>query len=75
LWTEQADEVALDSRLWPRLSALGERMWSDPATTWREAETRMLIHRARLVENGIAADRLQPEWCFQNENQCPWDQL
>lgn len=25
LWTEQVDEAALDTRLWPRAAALGER--------------------------------------------------
>jgi hexosaminidase len=52
---------------------LGERLWSDPKTTWREAESRMLMHRVRLVENGVTADRLEPEWCLQNDNQCPID--
>lgn len=71
LWSEQADEYTLDSRLWPRLSALAERLWSDPSTTWRDAESRMLIQRERLVENGIGAESIQPEWCLKNEGQCP----
>ena len=27
-------------KLWPRLSALGERLWSDPETDWKQAEIR-----------------------------------
>ncbi|XP_055687641.1 chitooligosaccharidolytic beta-N-acetylglucosaminidase-like isoform X2 [Lutzomyia longipalpis] len=71
LWSEQADDSALDSRFWPRASALAERLWTDPTDTWRDAESRMLIHRERLVENGVAADSLQPQWCLQNEGDCP----
>jgi hexosaminidase len=71
LWSEQVDEHSLDARLWPRLSALAERLWSDPTGSFRDAESRMLVHRLRLVENGIAAERLQPEWCLLNEEQCP----
>lgn len=70
LWSEQSDEFSLDTRLWPRSSALAERLWSNPQGTWRDAEQRMLVHRKRLVENGISADRLQPEWCLRNEDQC-----
>ncbi|XP_059613001.1 chitooligosaccharidolytic beta-N-acetylglucosaminidase isoform X2 [Phlebotomus argentipes] len=71
LWSEQADDYALDSRFWPRASALAERLWTDPSDSWRDAESRMLIHRERLVENGVAADSLQPQWCLQNEGDCP----
>lgn len=94
LWTEQTDELSLDSRLWPRASALAERLWSsminfisicnafrlfdpfvqfiDPMSSWRNAESRMLVNRLRLVNiGGISAERLQPEWCLQNEGDCP----
>ena len=30
----------------------------------------MLQHRHRLVQRGVRADRLQPEWCRQNTGQC-----
>lgn len=71
LWSEQADEHVLDGRFWPRASALAERLWSDPTTSWREAEPRMLEHRERLVQNGLAAESLQPQWCLQHEGDCP----
>ena len=71
LWTEQVDDEALDSRLWPRASAFAERIWTNPASGWRDAESRMLINRKRMVENGISADRLQPQWCLHNEEECP----
>lgn len=71
LWSEQADDNVLDGRFWPRASALAERLWSDPETTWRSAEPRMLVHRERLVENGLRAESLQPQWCLQNEGECP----
>lgn len=70
LWSEQADEYTLDSRLWPRASALAERLWTNPPSDWRAAEVRMLTHREELVMNGIAAEALQPEWCVQNEGNC-----
>jgi N-acetyl-beta-hexosaminidase len=28
LWSEQVDEFGLDAKLWPRASALAERLWS-----------------------------------------------
>lgn len=71
LWSEQTDHFTLDGRIWPRLSAMGERLWLNPTTHWRDAEPRMLVHRERLVENGIAAEMLQPQWCLQHEGDCP----
>jgi len=70
LWTEQADSTSIDSRLWPRSAAMAERLWSEPDFTWHHAEQRMLRHRERLVEQGIYADSLEPEWCMQNQGSC-----
>lgn len=70
MWSEQVDSAAVVHKLWPRVSALGERLWSDPAAGWKEAETRMVHHRRRLVARDIQADALQPEWCHQNEALC-----
>ena len=70
VWSEQIDHYTLDDRTWPRLSALAERLWTDPSTGWQQAESRMLIHRERLVENGIAAENIAPYWCVQNDGEC-----
>lgn len=71
LWTEQVDGTSVDSRLWPRAAAMAERVWAEPSGTWRDAEPRMLVHRDRLVGLGIAADAIEPQWCLQNEENCP----
>ncbi|EDW30345.1 GL17874 [Drosophila persimilis] len=73
IWSEQIDEHTLDNRFWPRASALAERLWSNPAESWKQAESRLLLHRERLVENGLGAEALQPQWCLQNERECPID--
>lgn len=71
LWQEQSDEAAFESRIWPRAAALGERLWSNPPEgSWASAEIRMVANRARMVERGVRADRLQPEFCAQYQGQC-----
>ncbi|XP_059489580.1 chitooligosaccharidolytic beta-N-acetylglucosaminidase [Neocloeon triangulifer] len=70
LWSEQVDEQTLDGKVWPRAAAMAERLWSDPAENWRQAEMRMINVRERLVARGVMADALQPEWCHQNDDKC-----
>ncbi|XP_055846291.1 chitooligosaccharidolytic beta-N-acetylglucosaminidase isoform X1 [Episyrphus balteatus] len=73
IWSEQIDEQTVDAKFWPRASALAERLWSNPKDNWRAAESRLLVHRERLTENGLAAEAIEPEWCLQNQNECPID--
>lgn len=75
LWTEQVDENILDARLWPRSSALGERLWSDPDTEShyaisKETFKRFSIFRNRLVQLGIKAEPIFPKYCAQNQDEC-----
>jgi len=70
MWSEQVDGAAVMHKLWPRASALGERLWTDPDTNWKQAELRMLAQRDRLLGRGVASDALQPEWCSQNQALC-----
>ncbi|XP_044735678.1 probable beta-hexosaminidase fdl [Chrysoperla carnea] len=78
LWTEQVNEMTLDGRLWPRAASFAERLWSDippvdieslveiPEDTY----TRLDTHRYRLIDRGISAESLWPEWCTYNPGLC-----
>lgn len=71
LWTEQADGASMMSRIEPRASAYGERLWRGPATGhWVEAERRLVNHRERIAARGVQADSLTHGWCRQNEGKC-----
>nr|XP_045625960.1 chitooligosaccharidolytic beta-N-acetylglucosaminidase-like [Procambarus clarkii]XP_045625961.1 chitooligosaccharidolytic beta-N-acetylglucosaminidase-like [Procambarus clarkii] len=70
LWTEQVDDASLDTKLWPRGAALAERLWTNPPTTWRQAEARFIHHRHRLLRRGVQPERIQPKWCHQNDGFC-----
>ncbi|XP_023161571.1 probable beta-hexosaminidase fdl isoform X2 [Drosophila hydei] len=76
LWTEQVDEGQLDNRLWPRVAALAERLWSDPNDDHDfdivppEVFRRISVFRNRLVELGIKAEALFPKYCAQNPGEC-----
>ena len=60
--------------MFPRVSALGERLWSGPSANWKDnfmdVEIRMVTHRQLLVDRGIKADALQPEYCYLSEGSC-----
>ena len=67
VWGEVADAVFLDQKLWLRASVLAERLWTPNATIEaycghkpcsydnRDLQPRMVKHRCRLVQRGIAA--------------------
>ena len=49
----QTDDNTVVGKIFPRASALGERLWSNPSERWYEAEQRMLQHRERLTQRGV----------------------
>ena len=66
MWTEKFDSSSVLPALFPRASALGEALWTNPKSNWHAADPRMEVHRDVLVKRGIAASALQPQWCLQN---------
>ncbi|OBS76984.1 hypothetical protein A6R68_16558 [Neotoma lepida] len=54
LWGEYVDGTNFIPRLWPRASAVGERLWSpENVTDLRDAYNRLAAHRCRMVSGGI----------------------
>ncbi|KAK1401357.1 Beta-hexosaminidase [Heracleum sosnowskyi] len=75
LWTEQADPTVLDSRVWPRASAMAEALWSGNVNEsgmkrYAEATDRLIEWRHRMVNRGIGAEAIQPLWCIRNPTMC-----
>uniref|UniRef100_A0A8C7TR44 Beta-hexosaminidase subunit beta n=1 Tax=Oncorhynchus mykiss TaxID=8022 RepID=A0A8C7TR44_ONCMY len=51
LWGEYVDATNLTPRLWPRASAVGERLWSDKdVKDTNDAYSRLIQHRCRMVQ-------------------------
>lgn len=66
MWGEQVDDVNFDARVWPRASAVAERLWSPASVNdLSQAKERISVHRCRLVRRGVAAGPLQPGYCAQ----------
>ncbi|ROT81164.1 hypothetical protein C7M84_000080 [Penaeus vannamei] len=74
LQSHEVDNNGLQSKIWPRLSAFAERLWTDPTdSSFLDAgftQKRLNIQRTRMVSRGIRADPLQPEYCMQDESAC-----
>ncbi|XP_012726831.2 beta-hexosaminidase subunit beta isoform X2 [Fundulus heteroclitus] len=64
LWGEYVDATNLTPRLWPRASAVAERLWSaKEVTDITDAYSRLSVHRCRLVQRGVPAQPLSPSFC------------
>ncbi|XP_040478122.1 beta-hexosaminidase subunit beta [Ursus maritimus] len=64
LWGEYVDATNLTPRLWPRASAVGERLWSQQnIKDLEDAYDRLTIHRCRMARRGIAAEPLFTGYC------------
>uniref|UniRef100_A0A8C6R8E8 Beta-hexosaminidase n=2 Tax=Nannospalax galili TaxID=1026970 RepID=A0A8C6R8E8_NANGA len=69
LWGEYVDATNIIPRLWPRASAVGERLWSPQnVTDVQDAYNRLAIHRCRMIRRGIAAQPLFTGYCPKYEN-------
>uniref|UniRef100_H3D7E1 Beta-hexosaminidase n=1 Tax=Tetraodon nigroviridis TaxID=99883 RepID=H3D7E1_TETNG len=64
LWGEYVDSTNITPRLWPRASAVAERLWSSKdVRDINDAYNRLSGHRCRMVERGIPAEPLFVSFC------------
>ncbi|XP_049874193.1 chitooligosaccharidolytic beta-N-acetylglucosaminidase isoform X3 [Pectinophora gossypiella] len=69
-WSEYVDAQGLDTRVWPRAAAVGERLWSNPSSGANAAEPRLQRLRERLINRGLRPDALSPGWCAHHDAMC-----
>ncbi|KAI8799696.1 glycoside hydrolase superfamily [Cladochytrium replicatum] len=64
MWGELTDSTNLITTLFPRVSVLGERLWSDRnARDAAEAQIRLYWFRNSLVRRGVGSMPIFPEYC------------
>ncbi|XP_019614522.1 PREDICTED: beta-hexosaminidase subunit alpha-like isoform X2 [Branchiostoma belcheri] len=64
MWGEYVDGTNLIARLWPRASAVAERLWSaKDVTSMADAAVRIDEQRCRMVRRGLNAEPLHPGFC------------
>ncbi|KAI6243964.1 Beta-hexosaminidase [Aphelenchoides fujianensis] len=65
-WAEFIDATNLESRVWPRASAVAERLWSNPkdTTSADDAWPRLHEHSCRMISRGFRAQPINgPSFC------------
>lgn len=70
MWTEYCDEHSVEFKIFPRLNAAAERLWSNPKTDLKTVEPRFNRHRERIITRGIKTDSILPEYCTLFEGEC-----
>jgi len=64
MWGEQVDEYAIEERVWPRASAVAERLWSAiNVNNLNYAGGRLNAFRCRMKQRGIRGSPVSPDWC------------
>ena len=63
MWGEKADARSLNAKLWPHAAAVAEQLWAGHSDDTENALSRLLRHRCRMVQRGVAVTALQPGFC------------
>jgi len=65
MWGEHVDATNAISRVWPRASAVAERLWSSKSNTdVASASPRLKDFRCSMVHRGISAEPVDPGFCL-----------
>ncbi|EIW81469.1 glycoside hydrolase family 20 protein [Coniophora puteana RWD-64-598 SS2] len=75
LWTEQSGPENLEPVVWPRAASSAEVFWSAAQPSGQplnatEALPRLHDVRYRMVQRGLNAINLQPQWCALRPHEC-----
>lgn len=75
LWSEQSGPQNVDPIVWPRAASSAEIFWSAKQPTGAplnvtEALPRLHDVRYRMVQRGVNAIPLQPQWCALRPDAC-----
>jgi hexosaminidase len=81
LWTEQASPSNMDSIIWPRAAVSAEVFWTGnslPDGSSRKDSGKVALPRLnelgeRMVNRGVRAIALQPQWCILRPGACDID--
>lgn len=78
LWSEQSSPANLDSIVWPRAASAAEVFWTGGMSNnmplnVSSALPRLHDIRYRMVQRGVKAIPLQPEWCALRPGACDAD--
>ncbi|EJC98475.1 beta-hexosaminidase [Fomitiporia mediterranea MF3/22] len=78
LWSEQSSPANLDPIVWPRAASAAEVFWSGgqsngQALNVSTALSRLHDLRFRMMQRGVNAIPLQPEWCALRPGACDVD--
>ena len=66
MWGEYVDESNIESYIFPRAMAVGERLWSNKdQKDMNDATYRLHMHRCRMKARGFRSGPIQPGYCEQ----------
>jgi len=65
MWTEKVDECNIEPLIWPRTSAVAERLWSPKSVTdLKAAKVRLHDHVCRMKARGVLSGPIDPGFCY-----------
>ena len=74
LWSELVDDSNIIGKIFPRSSALSERLWSkfeaNQEVDVKSAYRRLITFNRRLLDKKIETTRISNKFCEENINEC-----